>query len=283
MEWKLVSRAGVRSLERFLASREPQAVAVSEKVRHGALDRRLREGGRCFYLPDDAAVYQGPGGLFSPVGLTDVAPEHRRHRLLDELRGALGPFFRLHSIMGTRSDVETLHRALRRKPIHTIDYDLLELSWERFPTPGPPPATGLQIVRPTAEDWRRLMPLQTAYEIEEVVLPGRQPNPATSRAALAHSLRTQRVLLAIYQGGIVARVATNARGYQSEQIGGVYTDPRWRRRGVSRWLMGHLLADLRGDQRSASLFVKLDNPAAQKLYRSLGFEFVSPFRISYYQ
>jgi predicted GNAT family acetyltransferase len=152
----------------------------------------------------------------------------------------------------------------------------------RFPPVTAPPHPELRLIRPRPDQWRRLLQLQIAYEVEEVLLPGRSPNPATSRATLEHSLKTQTVLVATHQGSPVARVATNARGYTSEQIGGVYTDPVWRNRGVSRWLMAHLLDDLRRRTVNASLFVKLDNHPAQELYRSLGFSFESPFRISYY-
>ncbi|MFW5826714.1 MAG: GNAT family N-acetyltransferase, partial [Alkalispirochaeta sp.] len=114
-------------------------------------------------------------------------------------------------------------------------------------------------------------------------LPGHRPNPAASRAALLHSLEHQLVLVATYRDTVVARVATNARGYHGDQVGGVYTDPQWRNRGVARWLMSVLLAELQKEHRNASLFVKLDNQPAQELYRSLGFLFESPFRISYYR
>lgn len=283
MEWKLVARSGVSALERFLSDHEPQGIVISEKVRHGYLDKRLRTGGRCYYLPGEAVVYHGPGGFFSPVGLASVGGTPREARLLAELRRATGTFSRLYSIMGARHEVTALEPVFDAHPHHTIDYNLLTLEWNHFPAQERPPHPELRYFIPKPSQWRRLLSLQTAYEVEEVLLPGHRPNPAASRATLLHSLEHQVVLVATYQDMVVARVATNARGYRGDQVGGVYTDPQWRNRGVARWLMTVLLAQLHNDRRNASLFVKLDNQPAQELYRSLGFLFESPFRISYYR
>lgn len=283
MEWKLVARPGVTALERFLTEHEPPSVVVSEKVRQGYLDKRLRSGGRCYYLPGEAAVYHGPGGFFSPIGFASIEDENRREKLCSDIHRAVGTSTRLYSIMGTRQDVSALEPAFHTDPHYTIDYNLLALDWSRFPREEQPPHPALRYFIPAPAQWRRLLPLQTAYEVEEVLLPGRRPNPATSRATLLNSLEHQLVLVATYQGSVVARVATNARGYRGDQVGGVYTDPQWRNRGVARWLMTVLLSKLRQEQRNASLFVKLDNQPAQELYRSLKFVFESPFRISYYR
>lgn len=283
MEWKLVARPGVTALERFLSDHEPQGVVVSEKVRQGYLDKRLRSGGRCYYLPGEAAIYHGPGGFFSPIGLGSIADGARQEKLRIQMQRAVGTFTRLYSIMGSQPDVRALEPSFNIAPRFSIDYHLLALDWNRFPPEERPPDPDLRYFTPEPAQWRRLLPLQTAYEVEEVLLPGRRPNPSASRATLLSSLEHQLVLVATYRGSVVARVATNARGYRGDQVGGVYTDPQWRNRGVARWLMTVLLARLRREQRNASLFVKLDNQPAQELYRSLGFVFESPFRISYYR
>lgn len=278
-----MARPGVSALERFLIDHEPQGVVVSEKVRLGYLDKRLRSGGRCYYLPGEAAVYHGPGGLFSPIGVSAIEDSLRRRRLLSEVQRVAGAFTRLYSIMGTQRDVAALEPVFSTGPQYTIDYNLLALNWSRFPREERPPHPELRYVTPEPAQWRRLLPLQTAYELEEVLLPGRRPNPAASRATLLQSLENQLVLVATYRDSVVARVATNARGYRGDQVGGVYTAPQWRNRGVARWLMTVLLSHLRREERNASLFVKLDNKPAQELYRSLGFKFETPFRISYYR
>lgn len=276
--WRLVTSTGDLGLASLLRGAEPYTTVLSERFRRAALDARLRTGGR-FYAAPRGAIYHGPGGMFYPYGVSHTVERHGG----DELRDLIGGFVRLHSIMGCTPDVEALASTLGTVPRFDIDYRLLHLDHADFATVGRPPVRGLKVVRPRPEQWRRLLPLQLAYEIEEVLLPGAQANPAVSRSTLIESLSHQLVLVATYRSEVIARVATNARGYRNDQIGGVFTAPEWRGRGVARWLMGHLFAHLAADSHGASLFVKLTNEAAQELYRTLGFRFVSPFRISYYR
>ena len=201
----------------------------------------------------------------------------------DELTRLIGHHIRPRSIMGHPHEVAALESVLGGAVEHIIHYRLLALTHHHFPAPLPPPHPALRIIRPTPRQWKPLLPLQIAYETEEVLLPGRIADPSESRYTLLHSLRTQIVLAATDGRSIIARVATNARGYRYAQLGGVYTAPTWRNRGVARWLLTHLLSRIAESGHHASLFVKEDNPAAQRLYHSLGFEFVSPFMIRYYR
>lgn len=276
--WRLVASRS-RELEDLLTSFEPFSTVMSDRLLRAPLDRRLRAGGRFYLLPGVAAVYHGPGGFFYPVGLGDAG---LRPGELPALRRQIGPFVRPHSIMGQRTDVDLLAGAFGNLRWYTVDYHLLVLSRGRYPDVTPPPHPSLRVVVPTRRDVSRLIPLQVAYEVEEVLLPGRTSNLAVSRATLTESLTQQLVLIAEAGGAVVARVATNARGVQWDQVGGVYTDPSWRGRGVAKWLMTHLLAKLEAERKDASLFVKTANRAAQQLYRGLGFTFESDFRISYY-
>jgi uncharacterized protein len=249
---------------------------MSEKYRTERLDRRLKKGGRYYAYADSSVVYHGPGGFFYPTGLAPVVPER------DEFRRKVGSFVRIYAVMGQRDDVHALAGCFTGKPVITVDYYLLRHPPVREQTPSDPPVPGLAIRVPDRNDWKRLLPLHMAYEAEEVRLPGRAVNIAASKAALNESLSTQLVLVAYHRDQAVARVATNARGYQTDQIGGVYTDPAWRGRGLARWLMTHLMVRLAREGKGTSLFVKTGNVAALHLYESLGFLFESDFRISYY-
>lgn len=276
--WRIVARHPAGDLRQFLADREPRSTVMSERLRNGPLDRQVRSGGRFFFNDEHgAAVYQGPGGFFYPEGLAET-PAPVRYALAERL----GAHRRLHSIMGTTVEVDSLEELIRGRATSRVDYELRALAASAFPPSAAPPVSGLAVARPRPGAWRRLLPLQMAYEIEEVLLPGHQPNVAVSRATLIDSLENQIVLVAVVDEAIVARVATNARGYRCAQVGGVYTDPAWRGRGIARWLMVELFRQLAKDGVCASLFVKVDNAAARRLYDSLGFLFESAFRISYY-
>ena len=267
--WRVLATPGKDSFARFLADREPATTVMSERYRTEALDRRLRKGGRFYVYGDRAAVFHGPGGFFYPVGLAPDTPTGT------ELRATFGSFLKLYSIMGQRTDVDALASTFASTPTISIDYHLLHHpAVPKIQIPSPPHPE-LVITTPKPGEWKRLLPLQIAYEVEEVLLPGRRPNPAASKANLTESLRSQIVLVAHFRGEAIARVATNARGYTVDQIGGVYTDPSWRGRGLARWLMSHLMHRVAREGRGTSLFVKPHNTAALRLYDHLGFSFES--------
>lgn len=279
MSWETIGHRPAAVLEDYLCRHEPLTTGLSDHFRRSPLDHRGRRGGRFHYLPDSAVVYQAPSGLFLPFALDHLDSDSRAKR---RLKKRTGFFPRTRTIIGTDRDVYLLAALLSLVDRDSVTYDLLHLPHNLYPAPFPAPVAGLQIATVPAEQWRSLLHLQMAYEAEEVLLPGRSVVPAHSKAYLLDSLSNQLVLVALYRDQVIARVATNARGFHTDQIGGVYTDPAWRGRGVARWLMGHLLYRLAREKRDASLFVKQSNRAAQNLYRGMGFTFVSLYRISYY-
>jgi len=135
--------------------------------------------------------------------------------------------------------------------------------------------------RARPEDLGALYPLQEAYEREEVLTPIHEFNAAASRAALARSLELQLVYVAVEDGRIVAKAGTNARGFGVDQIGGVYTIPERRGRGLATALMAALLGEIRRAGRCVALFVKPGNAAALALYRALAFREIGDYRADY--
>jgi len=308
--WQTVTSGHAATLRSFLMEQEPICTAISERFRrdpgyrvgqhqetaeqsvHPQPFRRQRRNinvhrwGRFFLYQNTqgqmAAVYQGPGGYFFPLNLVALQPQ------LPGLYNVINWEPPIRTIIGATSDVismeEFLQSHLPQNLIRVVDYSLLS----RPVLPGQydqdprSPDPKLEILRPHPSSWRSLMPIQIAYEKEEVLAPGRKPIIAHSRDHLIDSLNNQIVLIAVWKETIIGRVATNALGYHYGQVGGVYTIPGWRRRGVARWLMLHLLYELQRRQRGASLFVKHTNIGARRLYKSLGFHDSRPFRISYF-
>ncbi|MCK5198965.1 MAG: GNAT family N-acetyltransferase, partial [Spirochaetales bacterium] len=65
------------------------------------------------------------------------------------------------------------------------------------------------------------------------------------------------------------------------QIGGVYTKPEYRNRGISTLLMQMLLNGIHKSGKKAVLYVKKGNKPALALYRKLGFRIIDEYSAYY--
>ncbi|MCB0071035.1 MAG: GNAT family N-acetyltransferase [Caldilineaceae bacterium] len=95
-------------------------------------------------------------------------------------------------------------------------------------------------------------------------------------AAVARPLRDTRLWLAQEAGTVVAAALTNAETANLAMIGGVYTPPAQRGRGLSQAVCSTLCADLLAAQKRPVLY--WDTPAAGAVYRKLGFHAVGEWR-----
>lgn len=267
------------SLRDFLLPRESACVSVTECL-PGA-PTTARRHGRFTVFADHTAVqaciFHTPQGFVFPVLPEDGLPEPEG--LARKLRG-LGTI--LFCIMGLRRDVESLQSLLTLKTVETIHYFHMA---RRCGTPLDlePVPDGMTIRRATLSDANALYPIQRDYEIEEVILSPERFEPNACMSQLRSSLRKQLVYAAELEGRIVAKAQTNARGIHWDQIGGVYTVPELRGRGVGGAAMRKLLRDVERENRHSSLFVKQKNESALRMYRRLGYSTSDEFTIAYYQ
>lgn len=140
-----------------------------------------------------------------------------------------------------------------------------------------------KIVRCGIKDADALMPLQLAYEAEEVLPPCRIQNPAVTRKNLERILKTEYVLaLQNSRGETAAKANTNAIGIRWAQIGGVYTAPDFRRKGCASLLVETLAEKIVASNRLPVLYARNGNEGAQKAYSAIGFTKTGGFTIAYY-
>ncbi len=140
-----------------------------------------------------------------------------------------------------------------------------------------------KIVRCGIKDADALMPLQLAYEAEEVLPPCRTQNPAVTRKNLERILKTEYVVaLQNSRGEPAAKANTNAVGIRWAQIGGVYTAPDFRRKGCASLLVETLAEKIVASNRLPVLYARNGNEGAQKAYAALGFTKTGGFTIAYY-
>ncbi len=284
MAWNPLTTDRLGDLIRFLGPREAHCAAFTAKllnngrviVPDGNEHRvivRIDPTGRI-----DAAILQGKSGHYYPV-LGDSSCQVERSGISLLRQGTR----RIYSVMGRAKDVAALEVAFSKQPTRAVEYHLMAQDSAPPETPLPRLPKDLAIVRAGPTDAGRLSAIQKLYEVEEVLLPGSTFDAAASLQHLKAALHTQIIIQGTIGSATVAKAGTNARGLFFDQIGGVFTVPSVRSRGVGTALMLRLLNLVAGQEKSATLFVKMDNGPALKMYRNLGFRVVDGFRISYYR
>ena len=280
--WCAVRTRQLPQLLDTLRPREWGCVAFTSRLhRNGVPVLPRLSGARILAVWDDVASMTGAvmatrGGMIFPSLDTQFLASGGDAPALEGFlaRGTLS------MVMGVEWQVAGLCDLIHRRPTHTVRYHLMTIDPQAGVADSSPPA--LQIRPATPADLPALLPLQCAYEKEEVLLPGRSFNRTLAARNLAHRLQSQRVYVALHAGTPVAMAGTNARGFAYDQVGGVYTVPAYRNRGISRDLMGVLMREAHCDHRQLCLFVKPQNAAAYTLYRNLGFTVRDWFAITYY-
>lgn len=292
LAWRRAVRADLAALRDFLAADEARRVGFSARLLHeegGArvlkLPSPLRGAIWLAELPEGrgiaGALLCHPSRLAFPIFPAPSeapSPAEKVDRDLALLSAAFGPV----SALGLERDVLRYEAALCLSPRAAVRYRLMRRD-ARSPCEAQPVSPNFCIRRATAADLEGLLPLQEAYEREEVLTPIHVFNPSACRASLARCLERQVVYVAEDRGVIVGKAATNARGFASDQVGGVYTLPARRGRGVARALISAMLADSDRAGRGSSLFVKPDNASARGLYLGLGYEDIDDYRADYFE
>jgi ribosomal protein S18 acetylase RimI-like enzyme len=276
--WRKMHRSECNNVETFLREREKYCVSAS-----GRFISMKKKSGRIWYLPGagdeiSAILLSSHRSLYPILGGENQVPVPN---FLKRLLGTIP----VHSIQGLREDAEILEALIEPfgyEAAERIDYALMCL--DRPPQPealraGP---ADLVLRPPLPSDFEFLFELQSMYEQEEV-LPKNAPfNPTACRLNLGHIIAFERVLVAEWDGQVVAKINTNAESFTRFQIGGVYVRPDCRGRGIGAKMIAVFAQDLLLNGKGISLFVKKRNNAALKAYHRSGFTTLADYRICYY-
>jgi len=280
VSWYPAAQKESAELLSFLRSREWSCVSFSSRLIH-------REGGgnRIFVnRGDDHRIVESmlltAHGLLLPVIQPDLfGPAAYRKELLPLIHAYART---VHSVMGLDQQVRTIESVLKSQIYERIEYYLM--TREYFNIERPQAEVGsMRFRRASGFDVRALFPLQREYEKEEVLLDPDRFNPTASFLSLQKNLRKELVYVAEIDGVPVAKAGTNARGINYYQIGGVFTIPELRGKGIGRAVMSVLMWEIAQKKKHLCLFVKKSNTAAIKLYSNLGFTLRESYAISYYR
>jgi predicted GNAT family acetyltransferase len=206
----------------------------------------------------------------------------------NELSTMLGSrIYLLNSIMGEQNTVDEIYSSLSGliKSEGNTEYHyytMLLSSKKEFIRPDFKETEKKYTLRPPSpEDISELMPLQEMYEKEEVLPSEELFNPDTACRYLKNTIKQQISVVCECRGKIVSKANTNGSGINCTQIGGVFTIPEYRNRGICRLVTGKLTEKILDGGKKPSLFVKQENKPAISVYIKLGFKITSGFKIIY--
>lgn len=144
------------------------------------------------------------------------------------------------------------------QPIYAIRrrFDFPDLNTARYSTP---------------RDLDQLVPACAAMHREEVGIDPMQRDALGYRERIRELIREQRSVVRIVDGEIAAKCEYSAITDDAVQLMGVWTHPRFRRRGLSRELLREVCGHCFRQEKTVTLFVNDFNTPAIRLYEGLGF------------
>lgn len=206
-----------------------------------------------------------PGGLLFPVlNREEWQPEQGK-----QLKRFLNRSTPFHSILGVSSSVKPL-APLLPPPRIPKEFDLLTLPQAPLRRDTPLPGLTLLEGEPSRADV--FFPLERGYQQDEVIVFPGQVNWRALEESYRRKVRRQAYLWVLWEGLPVAQAGTNAQGPLWDQLGGVYTAPEWRGRGIATWLVSTLARRRMAAGRRVCLFVNKKNQGARRVYEHIGFE-----------
>ena len=124
----------------------------------------------------------------------------------------------------------------------------------------------------TTRDLDQLVPACAAMHREEVGIDPLERDAAGYRERVRELVERKRSIIRIVDGTIASKCEYSAVTNDAVQLMGVWTNPRFRRRGLSRETLREVCGHLFRRGRTVTLFVNDFNQPAIGLYESLGFQ-----------
>ncbi|CEM61403.1 GNAT family N-acetyltransferase [Treponema phagedenis] len=292
---KSITKKNIDEAIQFIILREAYSINLAEKLRElrdfflGKSSKHFVRKCLLFY-----AVFPKPQKVCGVLLLTanGILLHNIDESISDSLiEQAAGYFleFSIHSIMGIADRTilfETLlKRYFAKSPSRIENYTLMLLTaFEKIQQNffAGIQFSGVHFSRSTLDDAEKLLPLQIDYENTEVLSNTATVKTPVCLKQLKAKLQSEIIFHASINETPIAKAGTNAQGFNWNQIGGVYTLPAYRTRGLATALTAHLVRDRMQAGKNLALFVKVKNTAAITAYKKIGFTDSLPFRIAYF-
>ncbi|MGJ8544223.1 MAG: GNAT family N-acetyltransferase [Sulfitobacter sp.] len=264
--------ADLPALERFLSDHAATSMYLRGNLAaQGAEDRTHPYGGRYFMVDDPICGVFGLTNSGMMLVQLPHAPAPVWQGLAACLKGCT-----LKGTSGAPSQVKT---ALAALGLGQADCHL----WVHEPlfhlTLADLPATQAKLRSPQPEDADLLQDWFTNYQLETGLSKSAADAAAEAQNRVARALGSADLGLLIEEGRPAAMAGISARLPDMVQIGGVYTPPPARGRGLGRRVTAAVLANAaRQGATQAVLFA--NGPAAVRAYEAIGFRQIGQYQIA---
>ena len=273
------------AIQNFLMPHEKLCVQLSSYVRKNRTDLYVIEDN------DDEIC----GVIYAKGTFLHCIPNFSAHAA--EITQVLGNFLLTHPVKCINGELtvsESLKALVQSSQAsvpagghqpQTNRYKLMSLSPDDQLLPPSEPLQPCDEIRRMANpdhDAEIIFDLQKHYIMEEVAPAGKTPGDLEINVILKQILKNQLCLTLFSDGEPVAKANTNAIGWNCVQLGGVYTNPLYRRNGYACQLVYNLCSRILRTGRSVTLYVKEKNTPALELYKKLGFKECGAYSITYF-
>jgi hypothetical protein len=229
----------------------------NDAVRFWGVFTRGRISGAVMVVERRLALYAPPDGDLAALG---------------RLASDLNPEF----VMGRADLVEAVLAQLPSVPVaQREDHIFAELARSDYHGDFPI-EPGVTVRRAGQGDIHTLTQLYTGAEGFEQMAAEQVARTIRGRII---SLRTY---LAQVEGQAVAGASSSAETRAAAMVGGVWTAPAWRSRGLSTAVVAALSGELLREERVPYLFYRVDNVPAERVYARIGYRPVGRWMVVYF-
>jgi ribosomal protein S18 acetylase RimI-like enzyme len=271
--WKKI-KSSDPGLHFFLKKNEPVSISLSERItgeRSHCTFYALYQNNRL----TAAAVVEKRGDVYlhSETEFTTKEAE----ALAKQIKSKIGiPL----SISGEASNTEAVSNFFSKKILSRVNYTYMSARISNIVAKN---RIMFKTYKAQMQDLAVLIPLQKAYLLEEVYeLRKNLPDKFTG-SILYNILKNNYLYFIAENEKIISKANTNALGFISAQIGGVYTIKEQRNKGLAGSVITALLSGLPEQYKKVGLFVKKSNYTAAGLYKKMGFQDVCDYDIIYFK
>ncbi len=264
------------AIDNFLSPHTETSMFLRGNMRRFGLGPNDHPNAMRVFVEEYDGDIAGIGGLTNGGMVMIQAPDGVA-ALGTHMRGLVTPA-KLRGMVGASDQIAALKTAMGLDGLPLLMNDVEPLFTLSLDDLNMPPTDGLNIRPPTKSDLPLVAAWRRAYMVEAMNSPNTDDTTKLAKQQAENSIETGDYRLLIRNGAIVSFTGFNTTLPDTVQIGGVYTPPDLRSRGLARTAVAMHLAEARETGVTRAILFASGEPAA-RAYRGIGFTQIGHFTI----